>query len=129
VENTTKQAVDNVFVALPYAWAVAPDDGTPGDGQGSLGPAGLVALDFKNGAWTAKDFNGIEDLDLMVTAKILPLDHSYTTGSVAAGSIASDASLTDDFGPSSADPPIKAPFPPGDAGRERPDPLRELGGT
>jgi|tagenome__1003787_1003787.scaffolds.fasta_scaffold20841047_1 hypothetical protein len=104
-ENLSDEAVDNVFVVLPYIWARAPDDG-------SLGTPGRVALDFEHGAWTAEDFNGIEGLDLKVTAKIVPLNHPYSTGTIAAGSIASDASLTDDFGPSSADKPIEAPFPP-----------------
>jgi hypothetical protein len=89
-----------------------PGDGVPNDGIGSLGTPGRVALDFEHNAWTAEDFNGIEGLDLKVTAKIVPLDHHYSTGKIAAGTIASDASLTDDFGPSSADYPINAPFPP-----------------
>ena len=36
----------------------------------------------------------------------------YTTDSIAAGSIASNPSLTDDFGPSSADYPVNSKFPP-----------------
>jgi hypothetical protein len=118
VENKTGQTADDVTVVLPYIWAVAPDDGVPGDGQGSLGPAGPVALDFENvdfedGAWTVENFNGIEGLNLEVTAEIVPLDdHPYTTGSVAAGSIASNPSLTDDFGPSSADYPLNSKNPP-----------------
>jgi hypothetical protein len=109
VENLTEQAVDDVFAFLPYIWAVAPDDGVnTHDGKGTLGPAGPVALDFEDGAWTTEDFNGIEGLDLRVTAKIVPLNHLYTTSLIAAGGIASDASLTDDFGPSSADDPLNS---------------------
>jgi hypothetical protein len=105
VENLTGKAVDNVTAVLPYIWAVAP-------GDGSLGPAGLVALDFEHNAWTTEDFNGIKGLDLKVTAKMVPLDHHYNTGKIAAGKIASDVTLTDDFGPSSTDDPVNAPFPP-----------------
>jgi hypothetical protein len=107
VENNTGHTVGGV-IALPYIWAVVPKDS-----QSTLGNAGLVPLDLnKDGVWTAKNFNGKTGLDLQVTAEILPSDHDYTTGSVSAESIASNAGLDDDFGPSSADYPIKAPFPP-----------------
>jgi hypothetical protein len=107
VENKTGQTESDVTLVLPYVWAVAPPNG-------SLGTPGPVALDFEDGAWTAEDFNGIEGLDLEVTAEIVPLDldHDYTTGSIAAGSIASNPSLTDDFGLSSADYPVNSKFPP-----------------
>jgi hypothetical protein len=105
VRNLTDQTVDDVFATLPYVWAEAPDDGT-------LGDPGFVALDFENGAWRAEDFNGIEGLDLKVTAEIKPLDESYTTGKIAAGSIASNEDLTDALGPSSTDEFPNSPFPP-----------------
>jgi hypothetical protein len=110
VENKTGQTEENVTVVLPYIWAVVP----PNDNSlGNVDSApDFVALDFEDGAWTAENFNGVTGLDLAVTAEIVPLDHPYTTGSVAAGSIASNPSLTDDFGPSSADYPVNSKFPP-----------------
>ena len=102
---------------LPYIWAVAPPppDGTLPGTPAPLGNPGPVALDFNSveGDWNVKDFNGIKGLDLKVTAEIVPLDHPYTntTDSVTAGSIASNPSLTDDFGPSSADYPLNASSP------------------
>jgi hypothetical protein len=105
VENKTGHTEHGVVAVLPYAWALAP-------GDGSLGPAGPVPLDFEGDAWTAENFNGIAGLNLEVTGEILPSDHLYTTGSVAAGSIASNPGLHDDFGPSSADYPLKSDLPP-----------------
>jgi hypothetical protein len=116
VENKTGQTEENVTVVLPYIWAVAPPppkDSPPGT-PAPLDTPGPVALDFEDGAWTVENFNGIKDLDLEVTAEIVPLDHPYTntTGLIAAGSIASNPSLTDDFGLSSADYPLNSKFPP-----------------
>jgi hypothetical protein len=110
VENKTGQTEENVTVVLPYSWAVVPPNN---NSLGNPDPVpDFVALDFEDGAWTAKNFNGVTGLDLVVTAEIVPLDHPYTTGSVAAGSIASNPSLTDDFGLSSADYPLNSKFPP-----------------
>jgi hypothetical protein len=118
VENKTGQTADDVVLVLPYVWAVVdpptgvdPLTGLKADDQtlsdpDLVGPPGRLALDFENGAWTVEDFNGMTGLDLKVTAKIVPLDHSYTTGSIAAGSIASDPSLQHVLGPSSVDEKI-----------------------
>jgi hypothetical protein len=113
VENLTEDSVGDVYAALPFVWSLV----TKEDSEDSLlGKPGYVALDFevdaKGGAWTAENFNRIDGLNLRVTAEIVPLDHHYTTGEIAAGNIFSDASLTDVFGPTSRDDPVNAKLPP-----------------
>jgi hypothetical protein len=107
IENKTGQTVENVSLILPYIWVSV----RPGDDLSKVGPAGPVALDLEDGVWSATNFNGIEGLNLVVTARIVPQNHPYNTFTVEAGTIASSASLTDVLGPSSADERITRGLP------------------